>query len=354
MRRVARSLWRHLTRSRAQMGWALALIGILLFGLYPSGWLWSDPFKQLCLIVASVALGAIFLPDITSSLWGLKAEDVKDLVPEAKVRTLQATLVESQVNEARWASHITHSGLFPLIEAGKQPALVMHNVLYSANIRLSSSSAGTGSSFNYVETRLTAERVIPRIADDERYYVAVARDEASLQGEFDQPGCLLRDVVDTDKLASDDEWKRVVSSSVTVELVMDGLTLKGQFEPVEATTGRAARSLRAYFDSEGLRFRQRGAERRLVTVNLDYPLNSKVDRFVALFGGYYSLGTTQVDVRLSGPPAAQINLNYQLFFSHSLGMRDTSAQCTTSNHAAHLVVTTPAETLLWPGSGVVF
>lgn len=129
MPRSAPSRWRriarHLSRSRARVAGLVMLVSITLYVLLTvladtGPWV-TDALQQFFLVVASVSAGAVVLPELSSNLWRIRAEEVRELIPDEQIRGLERALVHSQVDDPAWAETVLASALRPLIEAGRQP-----------------------------------------------------------------------------------------------------------------------------------------------------------------------------------------------------------------------------------------
>ena len=141
----------------------LVLAGVAVYGLYPQTWVGEDPVRQFALIMASVAAGAIFLPEISSNLWTIEATDVNRLIPDSQVSQLQESLVRAQIAEPAWADRVLDSALRPLLAVSKAPHKVLGNFAYEANIHTDVQVRVLGEArvMHRVEASLRAARVLP-------------------------------------------------------------------------------------------------------------------------------------------------------------------------------------------------
>src|SRR5690606_18259931 len=81
LRLTLRRIGAHLTRTNARWAYLTAVICIGIYASIPHSWPVSDPVKQFVLILASVAIGAVVLPELPSNLWSIDVERVRNLVP---------------------------------------------------------------------------------------------------------------------------------------------------------------------------------------------------------------------------------------------------------------------------------
>ena len=99
-----RRLWLHLTRQRARAAIFLAVITILLYALVPDlsflSASYQDPVRQFLLILTSVAAGALFLPELSSDLWSLTPNEVRNLIPDDRRRSLAKALIAADSADA--------------------------------------------------------------------------------------------------------------------------------------------------------------------------------------------------------------------------------------------------------------
>ncbi|MFI5425871.1 hypothetical protein [Aeromicrobium sp. UC242_57] len=322
---------------------------MVVYDQYPDSWARATTLRESALILFSVALGAIFLPDISGSLWTLSKDDVRHLIPESKVRSLQRTLVEGQVDDQHLADCAIESALLPLIRASHHPSSVYVNLRYSVDIHIDQEfSIGTK---NYrvhrAEAQIGAKRVLP--AGQLYYWVSVVRRAELLRGEFAEPGCLNREVVDVDPDISDDDWHKTVASLTNARMVVDGMSLEGAPSPPGLGTEppHPPGVFRWYFPAPEMT--SEADLRRTVVVSQDFPLVES--RFPVVFGSYYVIGSTQIQVRIYSHDDVVVKLDP--FLGRALHTGEiATARVAKPGLGTEINVTSSEDTLIWPGSGL--
>lgn len=352
--RNLRRLWRHLTRSQARIGWILVLAGVAVYGLYPQTWVGEDPVRQFALIMASVAAGAIFLPEISSNLWTIDATDVNRLIPDSQVSQLQESLVRAQIAEPAWADRVLDSALRPLLAVSKAPHKVLGNFAYEANIHTDVQVRVLGEArvMHRVEASLRAARVLPRGTGDGVYWISVARTDAALEAEFGQDPCLFREVVDVDAGWSDEEWTKAVRELCGARIVVDGFTLEATKEPPAGTSvvPPPAGVVRWYFALGEAASPSSGSERRTMTLALDYPMVRNA--IEVMFGSYYVMGGAEAKVRLYDA-TNRFRIEHKAFLGRALGSGQVKVDVIPKPGLCTEVSMASGDgCLLWPGSGI--
>jgi len=72
LRAMLVNAWHHVFRAAARRAWALVAVCFVLYVLLDS----LPQFQEFVLIVAGVAGGAIFLPELSASLWDLDPDRI--------------------------------------------------------------------------------------------------------------------------------------------------------------------------------------------------------------------------------------------------------------------------------------
>ena len=350
-----RRLWRHLSRGQARVGWTLALTGVACYGLYHNDWPAADPIKQFGIVIASVALGAVFLPELSSNLWSIKEDEVRGLIPDDRVRDLEASLVRAQTNESEWGDRILNSALRPLLDVGNTPHKIIGDLAYTANIHPDERISFNGRTLpiHRVETTLRGRRVLPHTSQHSLYWISIARNEAFLYGEFAEDACLFREVVELDDSWSNEEWRGAIQALSNSRIVLDGVTIEASTEPPAGhilNTSVSDGLVRWYFASADIAKAAFQRERRTITLALDYPMT--LNRFLVVFGSYYTMGSVQVTIRLYDKTDS-LEIHYNTFFGRALSASPVSVSSTTKpGLCKEISVITADDTLLWPGSGL--
>jgi hypothetical protein len=353
--RFFKRVYRHLTRSQARAGWVLAIVSAVIYGLYPESWLASDTLKQFFLVVASVATGAVFLPELSSNLWSIDPGDVRGLIPDTKIKALEDSIVRAQVSDPSWADAILHSALRPLLGAEATPHFVLDSLSYSANVHLSRTfldDEGTMRA-HLAETVLRARRVLPPPNHDDLYWVSIARTPEALAGEYAEEACLLREIVELDPSWPDDEWRQRIEQLSSARILVNGKTTEARTRPdPDLQTGLAVTQglVRWYFHASDLPVEPL-TERTNISLALDFPM--RIDYFSVNLTSYYTTGPSNITLRIYDAPA-DFRLNHQPFLGRALGHGQLDVDYKIKQELCHQVtVTTSDLSLLWPGSGLV-
>jgi hypothetical protein len=92
-----------------------------------------------------------------------------------------------------------------------------------------------------------------------------------------------------------------------------------------------------------------------VQANFDFPLQNSENRFPVIFAGYYCAGATVISLKVynKGKPLA---LTCDAFFGRGPGAHRDRNQVVPSHGSVNeqLSFSTGRDSILWPGSGIVF
>lgn len=347
-------LLRHLTRRKAAWGWLLSVAGVLIYATYPPSWWAADAITQFSLIVASVAFGAVFLPEISSDLWNISKDDVEKLIPEARSSDLLEQILRAKIPEEEFADLVLDCAVLPLIRAANEPHLIVGDLVYTASIHLDEDITVDEQvvKIHRVETTLRGRRVLPPADKHDVYWVSMARSVDHLQREFSESSCLFREVVDFDDNLSDDVWLETVKRYSRARIVLDGTTIEATTDPPPGDAYAPIETqglLRFYFDaSQVIAASDHG--RRTITLSLDYPL--RANRLVVLLGAYYTMGSAQLTVRVYNG-VNPVKIYWDAFVARALGVPSVDVQYVPKDGlCTELTVITSDNTLLWPGTGL--
>ena len=344
--------WRHITRSRARAGLLVMLFSALIYALLkrytPPG---HEPLQEVSLILAGVAASAVFLPELSSNLWKLSRDDVEKLVPHDRRKSLLRSLLAADSRDAAWDELVYDQAVTPLMKAAQDPELTVRNMEYTVEVHLDNLVQFGERSLRVhnVETLASSERVLPQRSAD-GYWVSVARTPAALGLEFLSPGCLLREIVELrdeeGRPLETDEWYQAMSALSRVMV-----TVNGQAQAVIERAGEATDVVRWYFTPEG----EEVAQRVPIRIAFDFPLAADVDRFPVHFSGYYCAGATVVTIKLYGLRDG-VDLQCYSFFARGLGPQTGGGDIKMSDGALskQASFSTGRDSILWPGSGVIF
>ncbi|MFL6129001.1 MAG: hypothetical protein ACJ73E_08035 [Mycobacteriales bacterium] len=320
----------------------------MAYSVTPAG-TYHEPLQQFALVLASVAAGAIFLPELSSNLWTMSSQQVQQLVPEERRRRLAQALIGAESDDAEWNELVYSQALVPLLTAGRQSYLVVRNMNYSVQVHLNQRATvgGTSITFHSVETSANSERVLPPAGADGSYWISVARSERALAEEFKLIGCLARELVPLDGLIGSD-WAEAMKALCRVFVSIDGQVQ--DVKPDEFSSSLP--------DVVRWRFKPEidAAERRVpVQATFDFPVRSSESRFPVIFAGYYCAGSTVINLKVynGGGPLA---LSCDSFFGRGPGLHRDGNQVVEMQGTLcqQLSFSTGRESILWPGSGLVF
>ena len=347
-------LLRHLTRRKAVWGWFLAVLGVVIYAMYPPDWWAADAITQFFLIVASVAFGAVFLPEISSDLWNISKDDVEKLIPEARSSELLEQILRAKIPESEFADLVLNCAVSPLIRAAREPHLIVGELVYTASIHLDEDIPVDDKTvkIHRVETTLRGRRVLPPADKHDVYWVSMARSVDHLQREFSESSCLFREVVDFDDNLTDEVWLDTVKRYSRARIVLDGTTIEATTDPPLGDAYAPTEThglLRFYFDaSQVIAASDQG--RRTITLSLDYPLHAT--RRVVLLGAYYTMGSAQLTVRVYNG-VNPVNIYWDAFIARALGVSSVDINYVPKDGlCTELTVITSDKTLLWPGTGL--
>jgi len=135
--------------------------------------------------------------------------------------------------------------------------------------------------------------------------------------------------------------------------VLDGVTIEASTEPPAGhilNTSVSDGLVRWYFASADIAKAAFQRERRTITLALDYPMT--LNRFLVVFGSYYTMGSVQVTIRLYDKTDS-LEIHYNTFFGRALSASPVDVSSTTKpGLCKEISVITADDTLLWPGSGL--
>lgn len=342
-------LWQHLFRAAARRAWAIVGLCFALVVVLDA----RDSLPELrefLLIVAGVAAGAIFLPELSASLWDLDPQRIRNLVPLAKVRGLHRAIVKASLGadeaSVKWGSVVWSQAIEPLLVAGIDQRTIVWDVSYDIAVKLHRTlpSAGEPMPVSRVSTRLRYQRVLP-VASDGKIWVSAARTDSAMRNEFQVPACLLRELVPLPALGPEAWGTQVLAQcKPTLSVNARPVLLKVADEQMpdivrwEATLDDPAIT-KGYVDVE---------------VSFDYPMDSRVTDFPVDFPGYYCAGATRVAFTLDSSNDPAVRLRAQKFLAAGLDRAPEHREPEDTGFEQRLVYLSPKDALLWPGSGVHF
>jgi hypothetical protein len=78
----------------------------------------------MTLVLASVAAASIFLPELSSDLWTMHADDIRKTIPEKQVAQLQKELISAATDGYDRAHCVWSEALSPMLAAIHEPLQV--------------------------------------------------------------------------------------------------------------------------------------------------------------------------------------------------------------------------------------
>lgn len=337
----------HLTRTTARWGYLLTLVCILGYALVPEDWSDGDALRQFLLVLASVAAGAIVLPELPSNLWSLDVHRVRNLVPDTQRAQLAETLISAESEDGHWNDLVWRDALRPLLDASRTPSRYVRDMDYDVSVHLERSVQVDGAPLtcHLVSVDSKSHRVLVPAGVDPAMWISVARTERALGQEFDQPGCLAREIVPLDGLTGAD-WQRAAASVCLARLFVGGENVPLTTEAIpELPDVVRWRTPAGYEPPSGS---------TTVRIMFDFVTSTTVDTFPVMFSGYYCAGTTDISLRLYDE-ARPSELTCHEFIGRALAdQRGPQSVERSTEMFQQVTFTTGSDSILWPGSGVLF
>ncbi len=343
-----RRLGAHLFRRSAWWGYALAGLCLAVYVLirlwFPEGDA-RDAFRQFFLILASVAVGAAVLPELPSSLWTVDARKVRNLIPGAQRDKLSRALIDAETSDPRFSRLVWEKALDPLLVASREPWRYVTDMRYSADVHLGRVIAVgderitvSGLSVEHVSTRVLGRPGVHGL------WVSVTRTSEALESEYHALECLARELAPIGDLEGA-EWQEAIVRNCTLDLVVDGHRIP--LEPVPAGDPDIVRWV-APADFV------RGEDPVRVRVSVDVPMGADESTFPVYFSGYYCAGITEIALRVYDEEQPSRVLADH-FIGRALSEAPLPPEYRVRTPAFEKVVfSTGTDTILWPGSGVLF
>lgn len=340
-------IWSHLSRSTARWAYLVAILCIVIYATIPNVWTFSDPVRQVMLILTSVAIGAALLPELPTNLWSIDATRVRALVPERQRAHLAQALIEAESDDTRWNELIWNHAMQPLLSASARPWQYLWDMDYDVSVHLSQSIeiAGIDRTLDAVSVQQKSIRTLARPGVD-RLWISLARTPAALRDEFSAPGCLGRELVDIGDDLSGEAWQSAVKQHCSVSMTINGETIA--LEPQAESESPA---LLRWMTPPGYRI---PAGQVRVRLAYDFYSDPEIREFGVFFSSYYVGGATDITLRLhDSEDRSEVSAEH--FAAHALGdsTRPTATYSATPV-VQQVAYSTGRDSLLWPGSGVIF
>lgn len=346
VRLFVRRLGAHLTRTSARWGYFVFALCVLAYAFIPREWSIAETVREFFLILASVAVGAIVLPELPSNLWSIDVQRVRNLVPNAQREKLARTLISAESDDARWTDLVWSRALDPLTTATRDPWEYTFDMDYDVSVHL-------GRELQFGEVSIPVHtaavnqksfRVLGRPGVT-TLWISVARTLAALEREFQETSCLARELVPLGDLEGV-EWQEAVKSTCHVELNVDGAPVLLIAESAPDLPDVVRFRLPAQFEMS--------TQRTRVQIRFDFHLAPSTDSFPVMFSGYYCAGVTEISMRLYDERQVS-TLECDYFVGRALDAASTLGVTESQNEVfKQITFSTGKDAILWPGSGVMF
>lgn len=354
--RLVKAAYYFIRREQARKAWFIFAACVALASL---PWLSHFPtLRQGAIVLASLAAGAVFLPELNSGLWRLNAKEIRNTIPEHRRRAFYTELISADCPEdewaQRWAKLMWQRGVIPLLDAAQDNRRIRWDMTYEISVHLNQEyRIGRRTEIMArVETRQDDERVLPATAGSP-LWVSIAGNDASLLSEFNEDACLTRELVCLPGL-SKAAWASAVRRLCDVSVRIGPRTIVFDKASIFSVSGgddvRILRWLVPVTDDE--------SDGMPVSCQIEthYPTELREQNFPVLLAGYYCAGRTTVGFRLYHGQGSRPRLRYfDEFLSEGGGNVSTWKPERFDTHDRQSVTyRTPSDSLLWPGSGIYF
>lgn len=358
--RITISVYRFLQREQAHRAWFI-FVSCVAFAALP----WTahlTGLRQGAIVLASISAAAIFMPDLSSKLWHLDAHDIREMVPLHRRRAFYAQLIRADCPEEewadRWAKLVWRQGVMPLLDAAQDTSRIHWDVRYEASVHLGVllNIGGRVQQMARVETRHDFDCLLPGTNNGE-LWVSVAGNDASLRSEYNEKGCLSRELVRLPGL-SKQRWVEEVRRlcDVRVEIGENGengsRSIEFSEEDVVEVTGDDDPWIVRWL-LPGTRLTS-GVVRVPWQIEIDFPTKVRENNFPLLLAGYYCAGKTSLSFRFYHNNRKRPTLRYFGEFlseggSNVVGWKPDAHR---SDERQSVTYRTRQDSLLWPGSGI--
>lgn len=335
LRAVTRFM-RHVLRLDALRAFAVAVVA---FGVVV--WVGADePVGQAALVVIGTLVSFVLLPDEPHRFWRVDSTDLAETVPPSDLLAAGRETARALALQAGGAVDPNCVGVL-WDDASERVGLAVSDarrIVLDMDYRISVTTEGDR---QRVRAAITSKRCWP---DASRVFFSFCSDVSALAAEFATAGSFLREIVELEPGESLQDWERRVAM-YPVALVIDSRNVEPVGHETRVLDG-GARAHRVLFDVA-----DSAITKRYSTIQLTSEFHqSSADRtFTVKFSTYFCVGSTQLSFEVDDPIA---NVDANDF------MLDPSKDVQFFHHyglASHrVVVQTPRDSVLHPGSGVVF
>lgn len=326
------SFYRHVTRPRAVAAWAI-LVATVAIDLRVGG----ETVHEMVAVVIGVLMSFVLLPDpagdvdravARASLWLQEPKLLTAVVTVPELRTAAKSLLEA-IQPSRGAL-AWHNGAAPILDA--PPEAIYDDFNYSITMWPGSNGA---EGWYLVETSCSAVRTYA--TDQKQLWASFVRSVPALEAEFAHYSCLSREIVPASA------WEKAR------EMNWLGASLRAGNRELTGVVEERDHVMRVVFDL----LVPAGRDIRL-TVRSRFLLPLSDQSFPVQMESYYCRGRTQIDFDLRDPDVCDVDA-----FVSAPGLRASSTNLLQQLQGGPRGVQswrilTPPETLLFPGSGVMW
>jgi hypothetical protein len=356
MARRVRGVYIFLTREEARRAWFIFVAGVA-FASLPWTTHWHE-VQQGAIVLASLAAGAIFMPQLNSGLWRLKAREIRDTIPQHKRREFYPELIRADCSDdewaQRWATLMWRRGVIPLLDAAHDSRQIHWNVNYDVSVHLAQEVRVGQRRLRMarIETRNDHERIFEP-ATDNTVWVSVAGNDASLLSEFNADNCLTRELVALPGLDKK-TWAEEVRRLCRVRARIGPRLIEFDADSVVTVPGdddvRIVRWL-VPISSEDM-----NGELVACQTEIHFPAEVRENNFPVVLAGYYCAGRTILSFRLYHGETEKPKLRYfDEFLSEGGGnIAGWKPERFDTEERQSVTYRTQDDSLLWPGSGIYF
>ena len=136
--RLLKAGYYFLQREQARRAWFIFAVCVAAASLpFTSRW---PELRQGAIVMASLAAGAVFLPELNSRIWRLSAKEIRDTIPEHRRRAFYTELISADCPENQWAQRwailMWQRGVIPLLDAARDNRRIRWDMSYEVSVHL--------------------------------------------------------------------------------------------------------------------------------------------------------------------------------------------------------------------------
>ena len=353
--RVLRSGYYFIQREQARRAWFI-FVACVAFASLP--WTAHVPeFRQGAIVLAGLAVGAVFLPELNSGLWRLKAKEIRDTIPEHKRRAFYTELISADCAEdewaQRWAILMWRRGVLPLLDAAGDSRRIRWDMTYEVSVYLNQKVkvGDREEPMARIETFQSDERVLP-VTPDGMLWISVAGNDASLLSEFNEDRCLCRELVGLPGLSKED-WVDAVRQRCHVSVRIGSRRVSFGAADIVDVPGDDVKIVRWLIPVTP---EENDGTQVPCQIEIHFPTELRERNFPVLLASYYCAGRTTLGFKLYHGEGPRPVLRYfdEFLSEGGEGIADWRPERFDTADRQSVSCSTPSGSLLWPGSGIFF